>query len=307
MVDLQGKTIDQYQVIELINETDRELIYKGFQPNTNRYVALAVLKSQASYDVQTFTQQTELLAQIEHPNILPIISSGIAEGHAYRALRYSENGVLRDHLFAYRDPRQAAGLIAGIVAGLEKIHAQGTVHGNLKPDNIYLEDAGHPLLTDFGLPQSSGTSLTPYLSPEQTQGGLVDRRTDVYALGVLLYTMLTGEAPPPGVVVSLRAKRPDLSRVCRESDLEDDGTESGYALSKRARIPKCLICGLAARGARTNDRSIRAAQPGPIQCASAARAEANELDGHYLGHCAGRGYLRRHGAALQLVEQPGWG
>ncbi|MFN2234354.1 MAG: serine/threonine protein kinase, partial [Anaerolineales bacterium] len=145
MVDLQGKTIDQYQIIELIKETDRELIYKGFQPNMNRYVALTVLKSQESYHVQSFTQQTELLAQIEHPNILSMISSGMAEGHAYRVLRYIENGVLREHLFEYKDLRQAAGLIAGIVAGLEKIHAQGVVHGNLKPDNIYLDQGGIPL------------------------------------------------------------------------------------------------------------------------------------------------------------------
>jgi serine/threonine protein kinase len=213
MVDLQGKTIDQYQIIERIKETDRELIYKGFQPNTNRYITLIALKSQAPYDVRAFTGQTELLAQIEHPNILSIISSGVAEGHAYRVLRYIENGVLRDHLFEYRDPRQAAGLMTGIVAGLEKIHAQGTVHGNLKPDNIYLDQGGTPLLTDFGLSQSSGAPLNPYLSPEQTQGGLVDHRTDIYALGVLLYEMLTGEAPPSGMVVSLRAKRPDLSEA----------------------------------------------------------------------------------------------
>jgi serine/threonine protein kinase len=210
MVDLQGKTLDQYQIIELIKETNRELIYKGFQPTMNRYVAFTVLKSQEPHHVQSFTQQTELLAQIEHPNILSLISSGMAEGHAYRVLRYIESGVLRQHLFEYRDPRQAAGLMAGIVAGLEKIHAQGYVHGNLKPDNIYLDQGGIPLLTDFGLSHDPGAPLTPYLSPEQTQGGIVDRRTDVYALGVLLYEILTGEAPPPGVVVSLRAKRPDL-------------------------------------------------------------------------------------------------
>ena len=210
MIDLQGKTIDQYQIVELLKETDRKLIYKSFQPNMNRYVALTVLKSQEPHHVQSFTQQTELLAQIEHPNILSLISSGMAEGHAYRVLRYIESGVLRQHLFEYRDPRQAAGLMAGIVPGLEKIHAQGYVHGNLKPDNIYLDQGGIPLLTDFGLSHDPGAPLTPYLSPEQTQGGIVDRRTDVYALGVLLYEILTGEAPPPGVVVSLRAKRPDL-------------------------------------------------------------------------------------------------
>lgn len=211
MVDLLGNAIDQYQIIELSKETDRYLIYKGFQPNMNRYVTLTVLKSQDSHNVRSFTQQTELLAQIEHPNILPIISSGLAKDHPYRALRYIESGVLRDHLFEYNDPRQAVGLVAGIVAGLEKIHTLGYVHGNLKPDNIYLDQGMVPLMTDFGLSQSLGAPMNPYLSPEQIQGDIVDRRTDVYALGVLLYEMLTGEAPPPGVIVSLRTKRPDLS------------------------------------------------------------------------------------------------
>jgi serine/threonine protein kinase len=210
MTDLIGKTIDQYQIIELIKETDHDLIYKGFQPNMNRYVAIKVIKSQDPFAVQAFTQQNELLAQIEHPNILPILDSGQVENYAFRVLRYVEGGVLRDHLFEYYDPRKAAGLISGIVVGLEKIHAQGYVHGNLEPGNIYLDEGGVPLLTDFGLPKAPAAPITPYMSPEQTQGGIVDRRTDVYALGVLLYEILTGEAPPPSVVVSPRAKRPDL-------------------------------------------------------------------------------------------------
>ena len=79
------------------------------------------------------------------------------------------------------------------------------MHGNLEPGNIYLNQARQPLLTDFGLTKGAGTPITPYMSPEQVQGGIVDKRTDVYALGVLLYTMLVGTTPPAGVVVSPRA------------------------------------------------------------------------------------------------------
>jgi serine/threonine protein kinase len=210
MTELIGKNVGQYQIIELILDTSEAQLYKGFQPNMNRYVAVKVLKSQDPASVQAFTQQNELLAQFQHPNILPIIDSGQSEGVTYRILRYVEDGLLRDHLFQYRDPRKAAGLISRIVEGLEKIHAQGLVHGNLEPNNIFLDEGGQPLLTDFGLPKTPGAPVTPYMSPEQTQGAIVDRRTDVYALGVLLYEMLTGETPPPGVVVSPRAKRPDL-------------------------------------------------------------------------------------------------
>jgi serine/threonine-protein kinase len=210
MTELIGKTVGQYQIIELVLDTSEAQLFKGFQPNMNRYVAVKVLKSQDPAAVQAFTQQNELLAQIQHPNILPIIDSGQVQGLAYRVLRYVEDGLLQDHLFQYRDPRKAAGLISGIVEGLEKIHAQGLVHGNLEPSNIFLDEGGQPLLTDFGLPKAPGAPVTPYMSPEQTQGAIVDRRTEVYALGVLLYEMLTGEAPPPGVVVSPKAKRPDL-------------------------------------------------------------------------------------------------
>jgi len=210
MSDIIGTMIGQYQIVELAQDTDLYLIYKGFQPNMNRYVMVKVLKSQDPTAAQIFTQQNELLAQVQHPNILSVYESGQAEGRVYRVLRYAEGGVLQNHMMQYYDPHKATGLISGIVAGLDKIHAQGFIHGNLQPGNIYLSEAEQPLLTDFGLSKASVVPVTAFMSPEQVQGGIVDKRTDVYSLGILLYVMLTGEIPPTGVVVSPRSKRPDL-------------------------------------------------------------------------------------------------
>ena len=114
-----GKTISQYQIVELIEESGAYWIYKGFQPSMNRYVAFKVLKSQDPVEVGAFNQQNTILAQVRSTNILPILDSGSAQGLAYRVLPYIENGVLCDHLFEYYDSRKAAGLISGVVAGLE--------------------------------------------------------------------------------------------------------------------------------------------------------------------------------------------
>jgi serine/threonine protein kinase len=185
----------------------------------NRYVAGKVLKPDVASEsgaVQQFIQQGELVAQIQHRNILPVYDTGQEEGIVYRASRYVETGTLHDHLYEFKDPRQALGLINALTEVLEFIHAKGYVHGNLKPSNIFLDEEKNPLLTDFGMPQRSGGALTPYLSPEQVQGGAIDRRTDVYAMGVLLYEMLVGEAPPTGTVVSLYAKRPDVPQAAEQ-------------------------------------------------------------------------------------------
>ncbi len=213
MTDLLGRTIGPYQLVEAIDETGAALVYKGFQPSMNRYVALKVLKPGAARDpaiMQAFMQTGELAAQIQHPNILPVYDSGQAEGVYYRATPFIESGSLRDNLGLFYEPRQALILIDGINQGLEAIYSRGYVHGNLKPTNILLDEQRRPLLSDFGLARHPGAAPTPYDSPEQVQGGVVDRRTDVYALGVLLYEVLVGEPPPSGVIASPRARRPDL-------------------------------------------------------------------------------------------------
>jgi len=208
-----GKTIGEYQLIEFVGETDNAIVYKGFQPSMNRYVAVKVLKPGAARDpaaVQQYLQQSGLAAQLTHPNILPVYDSGQQGDVVYQVSQLAEAGTLRDRLSEFYNPQQALVLVSGLVEGLEYIHSQGYVHGNLKPSNIFMDATRRPLLADFGVPQVTGATPSPYMAPEQTRGGIVDRRADVYALGVLLFEMLVGEAPPAGMVVSPRAKRPDL-------------------------------------------------------------------------------------------------
>ncbi len=218
MSELTGRTIGQYQLIEEKSETANSLVYKAFQPALNRYVAVKILKPSSARQpetVQRFRQQGDLLAQLHHPRLIEVYETGEATGNVFQAMRLAENGSLRDQLAAgvqspFYQTQRAVLLFQEIVEGLEFIHSQGYIHGNITPNNILLDDMLHPLLSDFGLPGRVNREITPYLAPEQVQGGMVDRRTDVYALGVLLFTTLVSAEPPAGVVVSPRSRRPDL-------------------------------------------------------------------------------------------------
>ncbi len=214
-----GKTIGDYQVIEVLDESGDTMVFKGFQPSMNRYVVLKILKPGVARNplaVQQFFQQGELIAQMQHPNILEVYSSGQEEGLFYRAERLAEGGSLQDHLHLFRDPPQAFLFLKDIVGAVQYIHARGYIHGNLKPRNILMDARQSPLLADFGTPPSQAQMPSPYLAPEQVQGGMVDSRTDVYALGVLLFEIMTSQAPPTGVVVSLLAHRPDLPQALEQ-------------------------------------------------------------------------------------------
>jgi serine/threonine protein kinase len=216
MSEFLGNTIGEYQLIETIDESGAALVYRGFQPSMNRYVAIKVLKPHAARDaagVQRFRQSAELTAQMQHPNILPVYDIGQTESTIYRVSALAEGGTLREDLAWFQDTAQAVELMKQLTAALEYIHARGYVHGNLKSTNVLLDAQRRPLISDFGLAQPAGGVPSPYMSPEQVQGGVVDRRTDVFAQGVLLYEMLAGEAPAPGVVVSLRGRRPDLPQT----------------------------------------------------------------------------------------------
>ncbi len=213
MSDLIGKTIAGYQIIEMIDDSGRAEVYKGFQPDENRYVAVKVLKPDVQNDqaaVLSFTNYAQQAAGMQHPNILPVLDSGQEDGANYLVTPFMESRSAADNLSSYADLNQAQRFVSDTIPGLEYIYSQGTVHGNLRPTNIILGAQRQPQLADFGMAPSQAPASSPYNSPEQVQGGVVDQRTDVYALGALLYTLLAGKAPDPGTVVNLRGVRPDV-------------------------------------------------------------------------------------------------
>jgi serine/threonine protein kinase len=188
---------------------------------------------------------------------MPLFDSGEENGFLYRVMEYVAGGVLHDHLYEYYEPGRAAVLINGIVAGLEQIHSQGYVHGNLMSSNIYIREGMHPLLADYGVPKGPADQLTPYMSPEQIRGEVVDKRTDVYALGVLLYEMLIGETPPAGVVASPRAKRPDLPEVVEKLIFKAMAQDPGARFQSSVEFRNALSAAL--------QPVVPAAVPPPVQ------------------------------------------
>ncbi|MBI5955741.1 MAG: serine/threonine protein kinase, partial [Chloroflexi bacterium] len=238
MYDLTGKTLGPYRIIEQLGRGGMATVYKAYEPSLDRYVALKILASFYAEDEafrSRFKREATAIAKLEHPNILPIYSFGEEMGISYIAMKYVPGGTLKDRLGKLLDPLWTARLITQIAEALDYAHKRGVIHRDVKPANVLLTEEGWPLLSDFGIAkmlegtayatQSGAVLGTPqYMSPEQGQGQKVDKRADIYALGVILFEMLTGRVPfdadtPAAVIIKHimsplpmpREVNPDLS------------------------------------------------------------------------------------------------
>ena len=213
MTDMIGKSIGEYQLLELIGEDDHTLQIKAFQPGKDRYVTFTMLKPHAAKNdlfVQQFLNSAQIESKMAHVNILPVFDYGQQEEVIYRISPIMDSGTLHDQRSRFYDLQNINSLISQITNGLDYIYTHGHIHGNLKSSNVYVNADLRPLLAGFGITQPPGQAENPYRSPEQVQGGVVDQRTDVYALGVLLYELLTGVTPPVGIVAKPSSMRQDL-------------------------------------------------------------------------------------------------
>jgi serine/threonine protein kinase len=187
-------------------------VYRATGPD-GREVALKVLAAALTGDEEfrhRFHREARAAVRISHPHVVPVYGGGAHAGRLYLTMRYVEGDDLARRLAAGPlAPRDAAALIAQVAAGLDAAHALGIIHRDVKPANVLLEgDPPSARLTDFGLMKDVG-SKTPvtiegsfigtcdYAAPEQVLGLPVDARADVYALGCVLYEMLTGRVPFP--------------------------------------------------------------------------------------------------------------
>ena len=206
---LVGQTLGQYTITEKIGEGGMASVFKAYQPSLNRDVAIKILPphfaKQAGFS-ERFTREAQAIGNLQHRNILPVHDSGLDNGYSYLAMRYIENaGTLADLMKTSLEPARIIDLITQIGAALDHAHKNGVIHRDVKPSNV-LMDGEWPLLSDFGLAKMTEDSVeltgtgvgigTPaYMSPEQAMGKKVDHRTDIYALGIILYEMLTGIVP----------------------------------------------------------------------------------------------------------------
>ncbi len=214
-MDLLGKTVGQYELTELISESEKNLVYKATQAAMNRAVAVKILSPSQAWDqavVQQFQQEVQLIAGLQHQNILPVYDYGQDQGVMYMASRLIVGATLKERLPQFYSVPHAQQIITAVAEALDYAHGQGVVHGNLKPANVLLDEKRQPLLTDFGLFQNMGDlgQGNAYQSPEQARNSVVDHQTDIYALGVLLHHMLIGQPPQIGVAPNPRQNRPDL-------------------------------------------------------------------------------------------------
>lgn len=214
------------------------VVYLAHDPNFRRSVAIKLVSGSLEQNTgfrERFEREARLIARIEHPAIVPVYDFGEHEGQLYLVMRYMPGGTLADKIkqgvFTLRETTQ---LILQIAPALDAVHSQGIVHRDLKPGNILFDNFGNPAISDFGIAHFStatsdltGSAIigTPsYMSPEQVRADAeLDGRSDVYALGVIFFEMLTGRGPfrantPMSVALkhltdplpSIRSFRPDL-------------------------------------------------------------------------------------------------
>jgi serine/threonine-protein kinase len=157
-----------------------------------------------------FRREAEAAARLRHPHVCPILDYGWGPGVEYLVMPFLGGGSLADTMAGRRTlpAERAAAVTAQAAQGLDYAHRQGVVHRDVKPDNVLFDEEGHAMVTDFGIASATfharltatGRAMgTPhYMSPEQAMGRLLDGRSDVYALGVLLYEMLAGDPPFDG-------------------------------------------------------------------------------------------------------------
>lgn len=210
MSALIGRVFRSYEILRELGRGGMAIVYLARQQHMDRLVAIKVIGAAYSQEPDfraRFDQEARIIARLEHPHILPVIDYGEEDFGAYLVMRYVGAGTLETRLAAGPLPLPAArNMLSRIASALAYAHAKGVIHRDLKPGNILLDEADNPYLTDFGIARilQSATHLTrtgaavgtpAYMAPEQWKAEPVGPYTDQYALGVLLYQMVTG-APP---------------------------------------------------------------------------------------------------------------
>jgi serine/threonine-protein kinase len=211
LAGLEGTTLGPYQVISLLGKGGMGQVYRARDPRLGREVAIKVLSAALSQEhgyLERFRREARSIAQLNHPNIVSVYDFGEQGNTTYLVMPLIQGGTLRE-LLGQRGMlplNEAVALVEQIGGALQYAHERGLIHRDVKPANILVGPDGRALLSDFGIVrvvqgEDSGATLThtgafvgspEYAAPEMVLGQTIDRRVDIYALGMMLYQLLTG-------------------------------------------------------------------------------------------------------------------
>jgi serine/threonine protein kinase len=222
---LIGQSFGHYQILEQLGEGGMATVYKAYDTRLERKVAIKVIRTEKLAQetigraLKRFEREAKALAKLNHPNIVQVIDYGEHQDKPYLVMPLLEGGTLKTQIREGGIPwLKSTELVHPIALALEYAHQLKIIHRDIKPSNILITQTGDPMLSDFGIAkildieetgELTGTGIglgTPeYMSPEQFEGR-ADARTDIYALGVVLYEMVTGRKPymaetPAGVII----------------------------------------------------------------------------------------------------------
>jgi hypothetical protein len=252
-----GATLGGFRLIEMIGAGGMGRVYKAYDEGLDRFVAVKVLPAAAEAvdpaASERFLREARAMAKLKHRNLISIYGVGEEGGVRYFAMELVASGSLSDRVKAGPVPLEEVWKIAAqVISALALVHRAGLVHRDIKPGNVLMDEGGRAVLTDFGLAKdeaapgvtAAGMVMgTPeYLSPEQCEGRTATSQSDIYAVGVMLFQMLTGRLPFRGKSVISILRDHVETPVPRIQELRPDAPAAQVAV-----VMRCLEKSPAAR------------------------------------------------------------